>query len=87
MRECPDCLSVLKLQGDYPSSFWQSLLQSLRIIRVKRCPNCNAAVFLVLGVYTTSRRKLSAVGERTFWFLFIGMILILGFVFFEAIMS
>jgi hypothetical protein len=57
------------------------------IIRVKRCPNCNAAVFVVLGLYATSRKKLKIFRERVFWLLFISMLLIVGYVIFEAMMT
>ncbi len=87
MRKCPDCLVVSKLHRDYPSSFWESFFQSIGLIRVKRCPNCNAAVFVVLGLHATSRRKLMVFRERLFWLLFISMLLIVGYVIFEAIMS
>ena len=86
MQKCPDCLAVTKLHGDYPSSFWESLLQSLRVIKVKRCPNCNAAVFVVIGVFRTSRKRLKVISERVFWLLFIAMLLIVGYVIFEALM-
>jgi len=87
MRTCPDCLAVVKLQNDSPSSFWESLLQSSRIIRVKRCPNCNATVFVILSLYATSRKKLKLFRERAYWFLFIALLLIVGYVVFEAMMS
>ena len=87
MRECPDCFSSVKLHSDYPSSFLESFFKSIGIVKVKRCPNCNAAVFLVLGVYTTSRKRLKVVRERVFWLMFIGMLLIVGYVVFEAMMN
>ncbi|HUI30869.1 MAG TPA: hypothetical protein VLX91_11675 [Candidatus Acidoferrales bacterium] len=87
MRKCPDCLSVVKLHKDYPSSFWESLLKSLRIIKVNRCPNCNAAIFVVLGLYATSRKRLRIIRERAFWLLFVAMILAVGYIAFVAMMG
>ncbi len=81
------CLSNAKLQTDYPSSFLESLLKSLGIIKVKRCSNCNAAVFVVLGFFTTSRKKFKAVRERTLGFAFVFLLLVVGYVIFEAIVS
>ncbi len=87
IKKCPDCLAVSKLQSDYPSSFVESFLKSLHIIRVKRCSNCNAAVFIVAGFFATSRKKIKVFKDRAFWVAFVFLLLLVGYVVFEAIMS
>jgi hypothetical protein len=86
-KRCPDCLAVSKLQTDYPSSFMESLLKSIGLVRVKRCSNCNAAVFVVLGLFTTSRKKVRVIKDRAFWVAFVVLLLVVGYVVFEAIVS
>ena len=86
-KTCPDCMAAVELHKDYPSSFWETLFQGIGLMRVKRCPNCNAAVFVVLGSFPTSRRRLAIVRERAFWFIFVAMLLVIGYVIFEALMS
>lgn len=86
-KKCPDCLAVSKLHSDYPSSFFESLFQSIGLIRVKRCSNCNAAVFLVLGMYATSRKKMKTLKSRSFWITFVLLLVITGYIVFEAVIS
>ncbi|MCL5266753.1 MAG: hypothetical protein M1469_01455 [Bacteroidetes bacterium] len=86
-KKCPDCLTFAQLQSDYPSSFWEGLLSSAGIIRVKRCGNCNAAVFVVLGSFTTTRKRLRALADRVYWLVFVFILLMVGYIIFEAIVS
>ncbi len=78
---------VSKLQSDYPSSFIESFLKALGIIRVKRCANCNAAVFVVVGLFATSRKKVKVLKDRAFWVAFIVLLLVVGYIVFEALVS
>ena len=87
MMKCPDCFAARELHKDYPSSFWESFLQTVGIIRVKRCSNCNAAVLVVLGLFPVSRYKWRNLRDRIFWFSFIFLLLIVGYVVFEAIVG
>lgn len=83
-RRCPDCLSSSKFDSDSPSSFWESVFQSIGLIRVKRCRNCNAAIFVAFGLYVTSRKKMRILRERSYW-LFLSIILVtVGFLIVEA---
>ncbi len=86
-KKCPDCHAESRLQPDYPSSFMESFLESIGIIRVKRCTNCNAAVYVVVGLFTTSRKKVRILQDRAFWVTFVFLLLVIGYVVFEAIMS
>ena len=86
-RKCPDCLAESRLQSDYPSSLMESFLKSIGAIRIKRCSNCNAAVYLVFGLFATSRKKIKIIKERAFWVTFVFLLLVVGYVVFEAIMS
>ncbi len=86
-KKCPDCSTVAKLHSDYPSSFWESLLRSMGLIRVKRCSNCNAAVFVVLGVFIVSRRSIQRVKTTSFWVTFVLLLIVTGFIVFEAVVS
>ncbi|OYV87370.1 MAG: hypothetical protein B7Z63_02470 [Ignavibacteriae bacterium 37-53-5] len=65
----------------------ESFLKSIGIIRVKRCVNCNAAVYVVVGVFTTSRKKVKILQDRAFWVTFVFLLLVVGYVVFEAIVS
>ena len=87
IKRCPDCLNAAQIHTDYPTSFAESLLKSLGIIEVKRCSNCNAAVYVVLGFYITSRRKLKVTRERTFWFLFLFLLMFVGFLVYKSIID
>jgi len=87
IRKCPDCNSIARLQSDYPSSFLTSFLKSFGLIRVKRCANCNAEVFVVLGLFTTSRKKFRVVRERIFWSLFVVWLLLVGYIVLEAMLK
>ena len=86
-KKCPDCSTVSKFHSDYPSSFLESLFRSLGLIKVKRCSNCNAAVFLIFGVFPTSRKKIQRVKTASFWVTFVLLLIITGFIVFEAVMS
>ena len=87
VKKCPDCLAESRLQSDYPSSLMESFLKSIGIIRVKRCANCNAAVYVVVGLFTTSRKKVKILKDRAFWVTFVFLLLVVGYVVFEAIMA
>lgn len=86
-RKCPDCCAVSELRTDDASCFTEALLRSLRIIQVKRCTNCNAAVFVVLGMLATTQRRLRRLEERSFWLALVVILLATGYVVFEAIVS
>lgn len=86
-KKCPDCSTVSKLHSDYPSSFLESVLRSLGLIKVKRCSNCNAAVFVVLGVFATSRKRIRRIKTASFWVTFVLLLIITGFIVFEAVVS
>ncbi|HEY9165007.1 MAG TPA: hypothetical protein VIS48_02475 [Candidatus Kryptonia bacterium] len=85
--KCPDCLATARLQSDYPSSFLTSFLKSIGLIRIKRCSNCNAEVFVVIGLFTTSRKRFKVIGNRIFWSAFILWLLIVGYVVIEAMVK
>ena len=86
-KKCPDCLSVAPFQPDYPSSFWEAVLSSLRILRVKRCGNCNAAVFVLLGSIPTTRKRLKALSDKVYWYVFAFSLLMVEYLVYEAIMN
>ena len=87
IKKCPDCLTASKLHSDYPSTFFESLFQSIGLIKVKRCSNCNAAVFVVIGILTTSRKKMKTVRNFSFWITFVLLLVVTGYFVFEAVVS
>lgn len=86
-KKCPDCLTLASLQPDYPASFWEAVLSSLRILKVTRCGNCNAAVFVLLGSIPTTRKRLKALSDKVYWYLFTFLLLVVGYVLYEAIIN
>lgn len=86
-KRCPDCGTVAKLHSDYPISFWQSFFRAIGLIKVKRCSNCNAAVFAFLGVFIISRKTIRTVKTAFFWAVFILLIVITGVVLLKAVVS
>lgn len=72
---------------DDATSFMEALLRLLRVIKIKRCSNCNAAVFVVLGIFTTSRKKMRRFEERAFWAVFLLLLLATGYIVLETFMG
>ncbi len=86
-KKCPDCAAVAKLHTDYPSSFLESFLKSIRLIKVKRCSNCNAAVFVVVGIFLVSSKTIRRAKTAFFWVTFTLLVVVTGLIVLEAIVS
>ncbi len=67
MYKCPECHSKSSLHREYPFSQGEAILEAMRIIRLRRCVNCNAAVFLILGIYPTTRRRWKRFSNWVAW--------------------
>lgn len=85
IKKCPDCSAIAELHSDYPSSYWQSFFRAIGIIKVKRCSNCNAAVFSILGIFVMSRKTIRTAKAAFFWTAFILLILVTGVVILSAV--
>ncbi len=73
------------MQKDDPASSWEAFLSSVGILRVKRCSNCNAAVFVILGFLPITRLRFRLVNEFIFWITLLLLVLVLGLVLAETL--
>jgi hypothetical protein len=84
---CPDCGVVAELDPDSPASRIEFMLESTRMIRVKRCRECNAAVFTVLGLYPATRRSLYLMKQKSYWATLAVMALVTGYVIIQSMLG
>lgn len=87
IEKCPDCASTDGLEAESPGSSLESFLKRTGLLKVKRCVNCNASVYVLLGLHVTSRRKLQGLYEGSFWITFVLVLLTAGYVIFEALVE
>lgn len=79
-RKCPDCLCLAEMDPDSPSSALENFLQSIGAISVRRCRDCNAAVFMVFGFHPMTRRRLNVTRRRSYWVTLAAMAVVTGYV-------
>ncbi len=85
--KCPECSSTDEFQHDSPASLWEAILKMFGVLTIKRCVNCNASIYLLFGIYITSRRRLLRLSEESFWIGFVMLLLAAGYMIFEILVD